>query len=589
MKIGLFYKLLIAFLAIGILAVLISGLIIQGQMKHELTGWVEKDLADRVQIISTMPEEEINKNAATLAEKVHARLTLIDASGWVTFDSDFQAKKMDNHLNRPEIQEARLKGKGTAIRYSRTLKTDMLYLALPVYDKGTVKRYIRLAHPLSEVTDTINQLQSTVFEVILLVMMLSMFAAIIFSIRILSPLWDMEEFTEKIKKGDVSGTLMVKSQDEIGRLARNINDMVSELQNRIKAADEESQTLQSAFASMIEGVIVLDSDGHVEVLNKGMHEMLGSRYGDIVGKTVMEAFRNVELHDALDRYHRTGHTVIQEFILGIENPIVLEVTISPIKTVSSGVEKTIMVFHDVTHLKRLEQIRADFIANVTHEIKTPLTAIIGFAQTLLQGDLGNRTEAIKFLQTIHTNAQRLNRLVDDLLILSNIELGETKLQLETIDLNNAIENALVVVQNRMDDKKIMITKELPLNLPNLMADKDKLQQILVNVLDNAVKFTSEGGLIFIKASQEETEFIVVSITDTGIGIPKNEIPRLGERFYRVDKTRSRDVGGTGLGLSIVKHLIIAHRGKMNIQSSPGRGTTVSLYFPLSRSDNSRTQ
>ena len=580
MKIGIFYKLLIAFVATGILAVLIAGFIIQDQIKDGLTRWIEEDLLARARIISVMPDDEIRKDASILSKQTHARITLVDTAGRVTFDSETNIKDMDNHLNRPEIQEARLKGSGKAIRYSRTLKVEMLYVALPLYDKAEIKGYIRLAHPLSEVAASVSGIKDTVFLVILLIVMLSMLIAMGFSMKLISPIWDMEEFTEKIKSGNVSGTLMVKSQDEIGRLEKNINEMVSQLQKRIKAADEEKETLQSAFASMVEGVVVLGKDNRIEVLNVGMKEMIGPQYEDAAGKTVLEAFRNIDLQDALEQLHHTGQAVVREITLSNENPIILEVTVSPIKSPAGGEEKTIMVFHDVTRLKKLERIRADFVANVTHEIKTPLTAIIGFAETLLQGDFGNREEAIKFLQTIHSNAQRLNRLVDDLLTLSNIELGETKLYWQMVNLDDVIENALTIIKSKSDEKKIGIIKEIPSLLPPLRADRDKLSQILLNIIDNAVKYTPEGGQITIKASQDEEGYVAVCISDTGIGIPKSEISRLGERFYRVDKTRSREVGGTGLGLSIVKHLVKAHNGKMDIESSPGQGTTVSLHFPV---------
>ncbi|MGD0275811.1 MAG: ATP-binding protein, partial [Syntrophales bacterium] len=572
MKIGLFYKLLIAFVATGILAVLIAGFIIQGQIRDGLTHWIEEDLVTRARIISVMPDDEIRRDASILSKQAQARITLVDAAGQVTFDSETKIDDMDNHLNRPEIQEARLKGSGKAIRYSHTLKVDMLYVALPLYEKGEIKGYIRLAHPLSEIAASVGRIKDTVCLVILLVVRLSMLIAMGFSIKLISPIWDMEEFTERIKKGNVSGTLMVQSGDEIGRLARNINEMVSELQNRIKAADEEKETLQSAFASMVEGVIVLGKDSRIEVLNMGMKDMIGPQYENVVGKTVLEAFRNIDLQDALEQLRQTGQAVVKEITLSSENPIILEVNVSSIKAPSGGEGKTIMVFHDVTRLKKLERIRADFVANVTHEIKTPLTAIIGFTETLQQGDFENRTEAIRFLQIIHTHAQRLNRLVDDLLTLSNIELGETKPQWQMLNLDDVIENTLTVIKSKSDEKKINIVKEIPSLLPSLRADRDKLSQILLNVIDNAVKFTPEGGRITIKASQDDAGFITVSIIDTGIGIPKNEISRLGERFYRVDKTRSRDVEGTGLGLSIVKHLMKAHQGRMDIESSLGHGT-----------------
>ncbi|MDY0043403.1 MAG: ATP-binding protein, partial [Syntrophales bacterium] len=270
--------------------------------------------------------------------------------------------------------------------------------------------------------------------------------------------------------------------------------------------------------------------------------------------------------------------------LGEEDIRTVDVTISPVNGLPRGDEKTMLVFHDVTRLKKLEKMRVDFVANATHEIKTPLTAILGFIETLKEGAIDDRKIALQFLQTIHNHAQRLNRLVDDLLTISDIELGETKISFEDISFVPVIEGILPIIELQASKKDITVKTELPEELPLVKADRDKVIQIFLNVLDNAVKFTDEGGTVSISAQDNGDGKVAVRISDTGIGIPKAEIPRLGERFYRVDKTRSREMGGTGLGLSIVKHLLMAHRGSMSIDSRPGRGTTISLFFPIAKSD-----
>ena len=577
----LFYKLFGTYLVIAVLAVVLAGFFIERELKTGLTRWIEEDLMAETQIIALMPEREIEKQSQTLAERSRARVTLIDARGLVTLDSNRQTKDLDNHLNRSEIQESRVKGKGTATRYSQTLKMDMLYVALPLYEGSHLKGYLRLSRPMLEVDRSVDKLRFSIFQVLLLIIILSMIVAFIFSMKVISPIQEIEAFTDKIRKGDVSGMLMIDSRDEIGQLSKNINDMVAELQEKIRVANEEKWKLRAAFASMAEGVMVLDSQDRIEGLNKGMAEMIGREYADIVGKTPIEAFRNIALQDALNRFRQAGEIVLEEITLGDENPMILDVNISAVKSLPGQDPKTMIVFHNVTRLKKLEQVRADFVANVTHEIKTPLTAIIGFVETLQQGAIDDRVKAQKFLLTIHENAQRLNRLVDDLLTLSSIELGETKLHLEGLALDDVFETALTLISPRAALKNVRIQREVQPGLPRVRADRDRLVQILVNVLDNAVKFTPEGGSVSITASPEVQESVVIKITDTGIGISKSELPRLGERFYRIDKTRSREMGGTGLGLSIVKHLMKAHEGSMEIESTLGKGTTVSLHFPVS--------
>jgi two-component system phosphate regulon sensor histidine kinase PhoR len=580
MRTSLFFKLFGAYVVIAVLSVVIAGFVIEKQIKNGLTRWIEDDLRAQAKIIALMPEKEIARQSALLAERSRARVTLIDAAGRVLADSDRQLIAVENHLNRSEIQEARLKGQGTAIRYSQTLKTETLNVALPLYEGTILTGYIRLSRPMLQVVQSVDEIRLSVLKALLLILLLSVILAVIFSSKIVAPIHEIAVFTDKIRAGDVSGMVMIESRDEIGQLAKNINEMVAGLQEKVRQANDERWKLRAAFAGMAEGVMVLDGRNRIESLNKGVTEIIGRQYTDVMGKTPIEAFRNVELQDALNRFRLAGKPVLQEITLGEDQPLVLDVSISAVKSLPGEEPKTMLVFHDVTRLKKLEQIRADFVANVTHEIKTPLTAIIGFVETLEQGAIEDAATARKFLHTIRENAGRLDRLVDDLLILSNVELGETKLNIEGLSIKDILEKARALIQTKADVKNIAIRTDLPAELPLIRADRDKGMQVLLNILDNAVKFTHEGGKVTITAFEDQKDFIMLKISDTGPGVPKNELPRLGERFYRVDKMRSRDLGGTGLGLSIVKHLMKAHLGEMRITSVPGQGTEVSLKFPI---------
>jgi len=583
LKSRLFYKIFFSYVLIIFLAVVVMGLMFARQVKGKLIEEIKIDLIGNARIIAFLSKSEIERRLSSLADISCSRVTLVGATGWVLADSEKNVAEMDNHLNRPEIQEARIKGQGDAIRYSHTLGVDMLYIAFPIKEGTELKGYIRLARPLFEVKKSLDQLYNQVYKIILVAIMSSLLIALLFSKKLVSPILKTESFTRKICNGELPGTLLMESNDEIGRLAKNINCMVLEHQEKIRSAQEEKSKLESAFASMTEGVLVLNSQNRIEFLNKGLRDILGRQYiTDIINKTPLEAFLNAELEDALDRFRETRTPVSREITLGDDNPIIMDVTISPIYGPSGAEEKTMMVFHDVTRLKKLEKIREDFVANVTHEIKTPLTAIIGFIETLQGGAINEKENAGKFLQIISENARRLDRLVDDLLTLSNIELGEMKLRLEAVSLGAIVEDTLHVFETKAAEKSLTIDKGIPEGLPLILGDRDRVSQILLNILDNAVKFTLDGGRISITASDDGRGSVVVKVIDTGIGIPKSEIPRLGERFYRVDKTRSRERGGTGLGLSIVKHLMKAHHGNIEIESQMGRCTTVSLYFPIFR-------
>lgn len=583
MKSRLFYKILISYVVIILFSVIIIGMMSARQIKDELTEKITTDLTAQVRVIALLSKRDIEKQIFSLSDISRSRVTLIGESGWVLADSEREVTKLDNHLNRSEVQEARIKGKGEAIRYSRTLGVDMLFIAIAMREGTEINGYIRVARPLYEVKKSVDQLHSHIFQNILIVVISSLLISFLFSRKIMAPIEKVEQFTQKVCRGELPGTLLVEANDEIGRLAKNINCMVEEHQEKIRSVYEEKGKLESAFASMTEGVLVLDSQDRIELINRGLKNILRDEYtSDVIGKTPLEAFRNVELEDAFDRFRETRSPVFEEITFGDENPIILDVAISAVHGLPEGEEKTMMVFHDVTRLKRLEKMREDFVANVTHEIKTPLTAIIGFIDTLQGGALDEKENAKKFLQIISENARRLDRLVDDLITLSSIELGEMKLQLEGVSIADIVGNALPVFEAKIAAKALTVETHIPDGLPMIHADRDKVVQIIVNILDNAVKFTSDGGKISVSAFEDGKGSVVIEVSDTGMGIPKSEIPRLGERFYRADKTRARELGGTGLGLSIVKHLLKAHQGSMEIDSQIGKGTTVSLYFPINR-------
>mgnify|MGYP001382568167 CR=1 FL=1 len=585
MKNSLFYKVFGTYLIITLIAMVVIGFYATQQIQSKLLERIDTELTSFARMIQISPSQsKIISDIDTVSKISDSRITLIDARGVVLADSDGQVSDMDNHLNRPEIQEARVRGKGRSERFSDTLRINTLYIAVPIKEGPEIKGYVRLARPLTEVRHYVREINLLILESFIVVGILSFLIAFIFTSRLTSPIHEMERFTERLREGEDPGSLMINSSDETGRLARNINFMMMELKEKIQFAHEEKGKLESVLASMGDGILLLDTDDRIVAINDASKKIFTARFRDIVGKTLLEAFRNVDMQKALDHFKDTGTPVSREIILEEEDQMALDVTISPVRGLPEGKEKTVIVLHEVTRLKKLEKVRADFVANVTHEIKTPLTAILGFIETLEGGAIDDKKTAKKFLHTIHENAERLDRLVDDLLIISDAELGDMHFSFETVSLDGIIENALTVIEKKASEKRIVMEKTIPNDLPSIWGDRDRLHQIMVNVLDNAVKFTPDAGSISIKALDGKDGNVYIEISDTGIGIPKGEIPRLGERFYRVDKTRSRKLGGTGLGLSIVKHLITALGGKLVIQSQLGRGTTVSLIFPTYRED-----
>lgn len=578
MKRNLFYKIFFNYLVIICLSFFILNIFMQDEIKKILIGKIETELLSYTQLIDLSSPQKISGQLKQIAKISNSRITLIDARGKVFADSEKEIAQLDNHLNRPEVQEARLRGKGKSIRFSNSIDMDMLYVAVTTKVDSKITGYVRLARPLHDVRSMIEKVYQSIFLAILIVAIIALIIALIFSYRLAAPIRAMEKFTERLRQGEPTGTIILKTADETKKLADNINYLVDELKSKIKLANEEKSKLMTAFTSMTEGVLIINAQSIIEFVSPVLNNMLAIQYGDVNGKTLMEAFRSVDLQKAFLEFKETRINVSSEITLGNIAPVILAVSISAVQDHPEE-EKTMIVFHDVTRLKKLEKIRIDFVANVTHEIRTPLTAIIGYLETIKAGAINNIEETKKFIDIILKQAERLNRLVEDLLTISNIELDEIILNFESVSLNIAITNVISLVEAKAKLKKITIHNNLRENLPPVRADKDKLTQIFVNILDNAVKFTPESGEVII-AADESDAYAVVSIIDTGIGVPQDEIQRLGERFYRVDKTRSRDLGGTGLGLSIVKHLMIAHGGRMEIESKFGRGTKVSLFFPV---------
>jgi two-component system phosphate regulon sensor histidine kinase PhoR len=582
-KKSLFYKIFLSYLIIIFVSFFLLDIFVRDEIKKVLTSRIETELLSYARLIDQTSPQKAAEHLNQIAQTSQSRITLIDARGRVFADSERDIAKLENHLNRPEVQEARLKGTGQSVRFSDSLGIDMLYVAVAVKDGKNIKGYIRLARPLHDVRDAIEKVYQYILFTLLIVAVISLIIALFFSYRLYEPIKTMERFTKKLRRGEPVGTIILDTADETRTLADNINYLVDELRDKIRIANEEKSKLMTAFTSMNEGVLILNEQGLIEFSSPVLSNMLAVEYGDVSGKTLMEAFRSIDLQKAFQEFKEKRVTVWREIVLGNVEKVFMSISISAVHG-NLDEEKTMIVFHDVTRLKKLEQIKMEFVANVTHEIKTPLTAIIGYLETIKSGAVSSEEETKKFIDIILKQSQRLNRLVEDLLTISNIEMKETKLHFENVSLNMAVENVISLVEPKARLKNITIRNEVGDSLAPVSADRDRLAQIFVNVLDNAVKFTPEGGSVVIEAKESESN-VIVSVTDTGIGVPADEVHRLGERFYRVDKSRSRELGGTGLGLSIVKHLMIAHGGKMEIESRLRHGTKVSLFFPRTPSVN----
>ena len=584
LKTKLITKIILAYLVLVAVAAPILWFFLSGTIEGYFTDRIAENLkAQATLLMGELPpldnDEKLDAFAGRYKGITGARVTIIKADGKVLGDSDEDSSLMENHLNRPEVQSAITGGWGRATRYSHTLKIDMLYLAVAVRPGPDITGYIRLSMPLHQVREAMARITRQVAAGAFVIFLAAVTLGIFLSRRMTGNIGGMVAFTRKVASGDFTSRLHVGSADELGRLAANLNEMAGQLSEQIDTMTREKTTLEAVLGGMAEGVLVTDRDGSVILANRRLRETFGLKREDSLGRPFLEVIRNNDLAKLIRLAHERRELVTGEVEMEFPESLYLMAGCVPL-TMKGGFAGVVLVLHDLTRLKALERVRRDFVANVTHELKTPISAIQGFAETLLSGALDEKDNARRFLGIIESNSRRLTRLIGDLLTLSKIELGEVTLEFKPVSLKNVCMEAAALIEPRVGGKRQDLKLDIPDEIPRVSADRDKLYQIILNVLDNAAKFTPEGGSITVTATGPKGAegMVELAVKDTGLGIPPDLLPRLGERFYRVDPARSRELGGTGLGLAIVKHLMKAHGGTFAIDSYPQKGTTVTLGF-----------
>lgn len=422
----------------------------------------------------------------------------------------------------------------------------------------------------------ISRLVSDFLPLSILVFILSaciaLAAALFISVPLSRRLEKMAAFMESVGNENFDRSILPASHDKLGKLEGRLGDMALALKSSFGKLEEERGQRESVLTSMGEGVIVIDGEGRVTLSNKKANELFG---GTLVGSPLSEVSRSPELLSLVEEARGGWSAVSGEISMSRPHEMTFFLSISPL---IRNLNRTgsVIVFHDITMLKKLERMRKDFVLNVSHELKTPLTSISGFAETLIDGAIDDREYALKFVNVIKRNTERLTRIVEDLLTLSNIEMGKVDFNIKSINIADPLDTVISTLGQKAAKKGMDIKTDVDRTL-SVRADKDRLEQILINLIDNGIKF-SEGGEIMLRA-ESKGENVLLSVKDPGIGIPQKDLPRIGERFYRVDPARSREQGGTGLGLAIVKHLISSMGGKFSVESVEGEGTTVSFTLP----------
>jgi two-component system phosphate regulon sensor histidine kinase PhoR len=559
---------------------LIAGFFIELYITNAVRNGYIDDVRDNLLVqASLFSDDGAFKNSSSLdalckrfKQRTNHRVTVIAPDGRVLGESDRDAEGMENHLNRPEIQQALLDGSGMSIRYSATLQYDLLYVAKLIKQDTAPVGVVRISVPLASVDAAVNALRFKIILVVLVLLTATGLFAIAQMDRIRRLTKQVNAFSRSLAGGAAGNKLYVDDAGEFSEIADSLNTMSNELLASIAANEAERRRLNEILRSMPDVLLVLEANGAIRLASAASAQYFGD--APLVGKQVFEVIRVPQFLQLMDEARKSTAAIVGELTLGESDERHFSVRISPLYYRDDELSGFIVILHDITQLKKLEQIRKDFVANISHEIKTPITAIKGFADTLLEGALHDTEHAEKFLSIIKSNSERINSLVDDLMIISKIELGVVKIEKASVDVADVFEHVAAVLGPKAEEKKLYLKTELAPQLAALSADKDKLIQVLMNMVDNAIKFTEKGGVTL--GATLENGRPCLYVLDTGIGILEKHLPRLGERFYRVDTGRSRKMGGTGLGLAIVKHLVKAHGWDLRIESAAEKWTKVSI-------------
>ncbi len=501
--------------------------------------------------------KEIGKNIKT-------RITIIAPSGKVLADSEKDPNLMENHNNRPEVRQAKRNGFGKSLRFSTTVKEEMLYVAVPVKSKGKFLGILRVSLFLRDINKLLNNLEIKIFGIVIFITFLSLLGAFLFSRSLSYPLKELVSASKKFADGDFSAKVRFKGKDEIGKLAESFNRMSEELNRLFYNLNLKQEELNSIISFLEEGLLVVDKKGRIVLFNESLKRIVQM---NPEGRFWWEVLRNPDMGKLIEKAKKEKRISSKEVEISGEIFLCSFVFI-PFK------EELIIVLHDITELKKLEKMKKDFVVNVSHELRTPLTAIKGYVETL-EEDMESG-DARHYLNIIKRHTERLINIVGDLLLLSELEEDGLTYVKEKVNLKEMVKDIFIIFEQKAKEKN------LKLNLicegkPLIEGDHFKLEQMFINLIDNAIKYTDNGKVsVLLKQNDKE---VIVKIKDTGIGIPKEHLDRIFERFYVVDKSRSKRLGGTGLGLSIVKHIVLLHNGRIDVKSLPGEGTEFVIIFP----------
>ena len=581
MKSRLFLKFSIVYLLLLLLVLLAVDVYVVRTLREEYVATALEQLESLSHLAQSRPPE--STDAAVLRDwvgwlsRTGTRVTVVATDGKVLGDTDEDPAKMDNHIGRPEIREALDTGSGQAVRHSPTIGHDLVYLARRQQSGDGIPLVVRFSVPLDRLDSALVRFRRGLWIYSFAILVLAGGGSLLFFRAFSIRIQKLKEFSRRVAAGDFRALPMDRRRDELSDLSSTLNRTAAQLDSTIRKLTEERNQSAAVLASMAEGVVVISADQRVVFCNESFCRALNIEFTGWENRPVAEVIPNADLLEYIQKARGSRKMFSSELVVGSVRTRNFAATVTPVQSngTTAGV---VLVLHDISELRRLERARRDFVANVSHEFKTPLTAIQGFAETLLGGALEDESNRRRFLEIIRNHAIRLGSLTDDLLKLARVEAGQFPLKLESVEIGTVIAPCLETARLNAAQKNLSVEALYSPDLPMVNGDAGSLQQALQNLLDNAVRYSPPGGSITISAAAEGGN-VVISVTDTGPGILKADQERIFERFYRTDSARSRELGGTGLGLSIAKHLVEAHGGRVRVQSDVGSGSTFSIIVP----------
>ncbi len=522
-------------------------------------------LRSKVLPLAEVPRpEELDSFVKSLGKDIKTRITVTDKEGHVLADSEEDPHKMENHRYRPEIYQALQGQSGQSIRFSDTVKQDMLYVSVPLENQGNVIGVLRVSLFLRDIRHLLAEVKKDIAEAAIILTLLVLVVGFFVSGGLNRPIKDLIVASQKVASGDFNVRVYPRTNDELKDLAESFNWMTGEIRALFEDLTRRKEELESILSSIQEGLVVLDRQDKIILANQAFKRIV--RNDLVEGKFYWEAARSSRFGDLIKKTRADKISLQGEFDLNQKDYLC-----STAYLPSSG--RIVVTVHDLTETKRLEKVKRDFVLNVSHELRTPLTAIKGFVETL-EGEADNK----HYLGIIKRNTDRLIKIVEDLLLLAELEEKGIVIQAERVDLRTLAENIIKIFELRAKEKGLTLELMADPELPPISADPFALEQMLINLIDNALKYTENGGVRI--SLQKRDKDIWLAVEDTGIGIPAEHLDRIFERFYVADKSRSKKLGGTGLGLAIVKHIVLAHQGRISVQSEPGKGTIFSIILPI---------